>query len=453
MVKAFILFFFFAIFCGFPAEAAPRLSLVFEPPASEVYIGQEAYFQISLLDRIGVQEISVEPAEWPNADVFLLEKASGQTVSEDGASYALNTLFLSLVPKSAGKMTFPPFCLLVTAPTLISIRDLPENVKGTADGRIEICSPPFSLDVKGLPAYSQKLFAASDVKLFDGVSPKVASVSQGTPVKRSVLLAVTGTLPAFLPDIQADKIQNGRIYNGKTERTSSFSRKGISSALRQTFVIIPKQAGELVLPEIKVPWLNTNTGRIETATVPAYPLTVLPSSGAVDDGRKDGVLSEENVATEESDPLRIVLPSFYALLLTVFLVAFSVERRKRRIRRNRLIEAVRDACLKNDFERVSAAILMWAADSFPDKKFVNLADVRSVFQNKSEAFVEKLEELEFYLYGTGRFARHIPSAKEVLGRELCDAFLRAAQLKIKKQRAEKKHLPGLYPDENDFRKK
>ena len=128
--------FFLALFLRpIAGVAAPqRLSLVFEPPLKEVYIGQETFFQIRLMDRIGVKEIEAVPAEWPNADVFLLNKSSGQT-SVEGTSYNANYLFFSLIAKSAGKMDFPSICLIVSVPTLMSVRDLPDNIKILPQGK------------------------------------------------------------------------------------------------------------------------------------------------------------------------------------------------------------------------------------------------------------------------------------------------------------------------------
>ena len=66
MVRFFLLLAGMILLSGQTAQAAsPRLSLQFDPPLSDVYIGQEAFFHVRLLDRIGVSEIMVEaPLSW-----------------------------------------------------------------------------------------------------------------------------------------------------------------------------------------------------------------------------------------------------------------------------------------------------------------------------------------------------------------------------------------------------
>ncbi|MBR4127609.1 MAG: BatD family protein [Alphaproteobacteria bacterium] len=426
--------------------ASPRLSLTFEPPESEVYIGQETFFQISLMDRIGVKGIGIIPAKWPNADIFLLKRSFTEGVPDEKSRYNLHKVSFSLIPKSAGKMAFPPLCLSVSAPTMVSLRDLPDDVKVSSNGDIEICSPPFSLNVKELPPYSQPLFASSEVKLFDGIFPRSSSVPAGTPVKRSVFLSVKGTLPAFLPDFQMGTVKNGRSYSGKTERSSPPFKNGSVAALRQTVVIIPEREGTLVLPEIKVPWLNTQTGRIETAVIPAYPLIVTP---ALNGGKQEKEVSAKTVLPKRFEK-RFVAVFVGAGVIGTALCFILFKFLKKKVKRKRTIKNIRIACEKNDFKAVEKLILAWAVETFPQETFHDLSDVRKKFEGWSDDFVNQLENLEMYLYGTGRFARYVPSVKESLGKGLSSAFFQAVQVKFVRSSKKKTKLPELYPDDTVF---
>ena len=425
--------------------ASPRLYLTFEPPESEVYIGQETFFQISLMDRIGVREIGIIPAKWPNADIFLLDRSFQEAVSDKG-KYNIHKVAFSLIPKSAGKMAFPPLCLSVSAPTMISLRDLPDDVKILSNGDIEICSSPFSLNVKELPPYSQPLFASSEVKLFDGVFPRSSSVSAGTPVKRSVLLSAKGTLPAFLPDFQMGTVKNGRSYSGKTERSSPPLKNASIAALRQTVVIVPEREGTLVLPEIKVPWLNTQTGRIETAVIPAYSLIVTPALNGGEQEKEAVAKTDRSKRFEKRSVAVFVGGSVIGTALCFILFRFL----KKRVKQKRTMKAVRAACERNDFKTVEKLILSWAVETFPQETVHNLSDVRKKFEGRSDDFVNQLENLEMYLYGTGRFAKHVPSVKESLGKGLSSAFFQAVQVKFVRASKKKKKLPELYPDDTVF---
>lgn len=441
----FIVFLGLSVFYPLSAAATPyRLALEFAPPPETLYLGQESSFRIKLSDRIGLTDIGIVPADWQNVDIFLDSEQPEETVVKDGLTYSVRTLYFSLAAKSTGRISFPPFCLSVFAPTLISARDLPPDVGITPDGRLIICTPPFSFEVKPLPEHFPPLFAASHVELFEGVLPKERSVRQGTPVKRSLVLTAKGVLPAYLPDFQMREPADVKIYKGKTDRTMTMGERTLISAVRQTIVFVPERAGELVLPEISVFWLNTRTNMIEESKIPSYSLTIEPAGQPEEKPEETPPAVSEPVERGDGVPFSVVLKTVGVcfLLTLVFLPLF-----KRNLKRKKQLKAVEQACLSGDPEKAAAAILLWAQNRFPDGKIVNLNGVRAVFDGRAVDFTAALDELEQFLYGTGRFARHLPAAGETLNKKLLQAFYAAQRVKIKRRGGQKKYLPDLYPDQ------
>lgn len=448
MVKVkFFIFCFCLFFSALPAGAAPyRLALDFTPPPETLYMGQEASFQIKLFDRIGLKDVTIVPMDWQNIDIFLDSKQPDETVLINDATYNVKTFYFNMVAKSTGKISFPALCLSAFAPTMISVRDLPPDIR-IVNGRVEICAPPFSFESKPLPAYSSPLFAATSVELFEGVLPKKDSVKQGAPVKRSLILTAKGTLPVYLPDFQTPEADGVRIYKGKTDRSMVMHDRRLISAVRQTVVFVPERTGELILPEISVFWLNTRTNQIEESKIPPYTLTVLsdgrPSAEQIVPRIPETVLQTEKNRKISSVQVMKMTGYFLSFLCAVSLsVIFLKKRRRHKI----LIKSVEQACLSDDPEKVATALLAWADDKFPDRRIINLSDIRAVFNGRSDDFIASLNELELFLYGTGRFARHLPTAKETLNKRLLQAFYKAEQIKVKNPSKRKKHLPDLYPD-------
>ena len=440
----FFLFILGMFFLPFPAQALPlRLFLEFDAPQKDIYIGQETFFSVRVFDRLGLSDITVIPPDWNNTDVFLQENPLSEPVIKNDIPYTVNELRFSMVVKMTGSIFFTPLCMTAFAPSMISVRDLPESVSVSPNGDIQICTPPFFIEVKPLPEHSPSLFAAESVELFDGISPKAVAVQAGTPIKRSLMMAAKGTLPAFLPDIKVDDIPDVSVYNGKTERTSPPQKDKLIAALRQTIIFIPKKAGEFFLPEIKVPWMNTKTGKIEVSVAPAYKMIVLPSKEVAENKEEDASLNpvEEKTQTPYFTVFVYIISSFAFFVLFVFFIV-----RRRRQKAEKFVKAIEKACGNGDMEKTAASLLLWAAKRFPEHSFLNLADVRKLFEGRADDFVAKLRELEHYLYGTGRFAKHLPMTGKKLGEEIFSAFQEAARLKYKKQKKEKKNLPALYPE-------
>ena len=444
----------FILFClsvlySLPGAAAPfRLALETVAPPDTMYLGEEVSFQIKLLDRIGVTDVRIIPADWQNVDLFLAPSPKDETILKNQTSYNVKTLSFSLVAKTTGRISLPPFCLSALAPTMISVRDLPPDIKITSNGRIEICTQPFSFDVKALPDHSVPLFAAAQVELFDGIVPQSSSVQQGTPVKRSLVLTARGTLPVYLPDFQIPEQENVRIYKGKTDRTMITGKNNLIAAMRQTIVFVPQQTGKVILPELSVFWLNTQTQRIEESKIPSHVLTILPAEAQPDEQKTLPVFAQTAQNTADQRGIAFFTARFLGIFFVfVVLVGAGTFFLKRYFNHKALIRNVVRACLADDPEKTAAALLTWGRAKFPDRRIISLSDIRNAFNGQAVDFSAELEALELFLYGTGRFARHLTSTKKMAAENLLKAFYAADRTKIRRQSEQKKYLPDLYPDQ------
>ena len=141
---------------------------------------------------------------------------------------------------------------------------------------------------------------------------------------------------------------------------------------------------------------------------------------------------------------------FFAAIGVVFvLCAFLLFRNLKKSRaRSRLVKAVEKACLNEEPEQIAAAILAWSRTMFPRRAFLSLADVRTLFEGRSDIFVQRLTELEMFLYGTGRFAKYLPAAKESLGKNVLDAFMQIVRIDVSERPVKEKLLPDLYPNDD-----
>ncbi len=446
MVKQWILL-AVMLFCPIFARAASlRVFLDVKPPPDSFYLGQEVSFEIKLFDRIGLTDISVVPADWDNIDLFLDSDTVNQTIVQSDTSYNIKIFRFSLVAKTVGNTSFPPICLSAFAPTMISDRDLPENIKFSDSGRLEICARPFSFNVLAVPKHFPTLFVARDVQLFQGILPKGNSIKIGTPVKRSLVLSAIGTLPAYLPDFQIQELENVRTYEGKTERTFTTTKQKLVSAVRQTIVYIPQKSGKLRLPEISVFWLNVRTNQIEESKIPAYTLDVLPAEIYKEEQDRHTETTEpaKETAKKTSDfSVKKILLTVFAVILVLF-ATYPLLRKK--LKRRNLVKKVEQACDRDDPQKMVEALLLWAKAVFPQHRIINLSDVKKIFLDHSQEFVQVIDDLEMFLYGTGRFAKHLPSQKENIGKKVLQSFYRVHQARLKNKRKNKKNLPDLYPD-------
>src|SRR5690606_16105695 len=69
-----------------------------------------------------------------------------------------------------------------------------------------------------------------------------------------------------------------KVYPDQPALHDARSRDGITGTREEKAALIPQQAGTFVLPEISIPWWNTQTNRLEHARLPARTVDVKPAA-------------------------------------------------------------------------------------------------------------------------------------------------------------------------------
>lgn len=141
---------------------------------------------------------------------------------------------------------------------VIDVLDKPQNYQGTW-----LPSPALSLSQTWRDENGNKL----DSETTD------VTVHVGSPVTREITLTAEGVEQTQLPDLQVSYPDQLRRYAEKPVFRKEENR--VIMTIKQ--VLIPKQAGEVSLPDVSLPWWNTREKRQATAKVKGLRLTVKES--------------------------------------------------------------------------------------------------------------------------------------------------------------------------------
>jgi len=96
----------------------------------------------------------------------------------------------------------------------------------------------------------------------------------GEPVTRVGELTALGQIETQLPTIEAAEVDGLNIYADMPELSRVIEADGIRGVRKDQFAIIGLVGGELELPQLDVPWWDTEAGEWRVATLPARTLTV-----------------------------------------------------------------------------------------------------------------------------------------------------------------------------------
>lgn len=103
------------------------------------------------------------------------------------------------------------------------------------------------------------------------------SLRVGDSITRTIHLQAQNLISSQLPDISLDDQAGFHVYPDDPKLSDQEVDSGINSAKTVKMAIVPLEAGKITLPPITINWWNTQTEKMETATLPAKTLDVLPA--------------------------------------------------------------------------------------------------------------------------------------------------------------------------------
>lgn len=100
----------------------------------------------------------------------------------------------------------------------------------------------------------------------------------GEPITRRLTQVISGNTGEILPSLEAQAApeQDFTVYADSPEKGMNVSPDGkkVTGWREETYTLVPRHGGKLVLPEIKVPWWDTRNQKVQYAVVPARTVEV-----------------------------------------------------------------------------------------------------------------------------------------------------------------------------------
>jgi hypothetical protein len=285
---------------------------------------------------------------------------------------------------------------------------------GTGGSR-RIRSRPLAINVKPIPAGYRAAYwlPATRLELREDWHGDTSALVAGEPVKRSLTLLADGLTAAQLPQLELPAIDGIRQYPQQPGLENSRTRDGIRGIRAQEVALIPGAAGVYRVPELRVPWWNLETGKMEVATLPARELVVAPAAGvalpstAADSGA-------ENLAPTAAAGTRLWLWS--SLLLGCGWAASGfywwIHARRALPRataptENEPLKAARRrlyaSCAANDAAAARYALLAWGRELLAPREVTHLHQLDNLFDG---TLMREIEALDRSLYAKDHAAWH-----------------------------------------------
>lgn len=430
-------------------QSEPRDSFIeLSADKDEVYVQEQLVLTIKLFFSGNLIRGELSEPEHPDAIIESLGKQREYSRYRDGVRFRLVERRYAIYPQQTGEFS------------LDAIRF--EGRARTPEGQLKFLRDSeklFDIPVKAIPAdfSGDTWLPASQLELSESGLPNEQTLATGQNLTRTLVLEAHGLPSETLPPFPEQAIPGIRTYPEQPARAADSDRDGITSSLTQTTALVPVQDGDLVLPEIRIPWWDTEADEEKIAVIPARTLSVSVPPGQASTSVQDSAnptqgenAANKREADEDSEPAPTSL--FWPILSLILAIGWLVTALawwKNRGKRQPATSAhpsvdhqekalFRELCQAADAGAARTLELLprWACRCFQNQQFDSAADV--VRFAADDTLTQELEVLQRRLFGRHR------SNVEWDGKPLITA-LKKLRGKDANHPEKKEGLPPLYP--------
>jgi oxygen tolerance protein BatD len=285
-------------------------------------------------------------------------------------------------------------------------------------------SESINLDVKPIPESftGDSWLPASQLNIQEQWSVDPSKLQQGEATTRTLILTANGLVASNLPETKSNLPDKLKLYPDQPEFVETIDENGSIGIRHDKMAIIPIEAGDYVLPSIKIPWWNTETDKMEFAELPERTIHANISATTTVNETNDQAIEEITSIETDVDEVgagagvKVVesidsqtpwkwlsLSLFILWLITLFI--FWKSKRKAIIEDDnsvaelsirQYLKQLKQACAVNDVAMAKQALLDWAKIMWPEKNITSIDAVKKVC---AENLQLKIDELNSCLYG------------------------------------------------------
>lgn len=350
------------------------------------FIHQQLRYTVKILYNTQILDARYKEPQVEDALLIPLDAGPATRTLYQGKIYAMREQRYAIFPQKSGPLTVQP--PMFTA----LLYDTPPR-KRTAYGSIqtkEIMPTPSDWGKSPwLPAEQVVLKEHYD----DGGRP----LAIGKALVRTVTVDIKGLPAQLIPKLDFNAAPHTAIYPEKAEEHTHLQQGELYGTLTMKVTYLIKEAGTITLPAIELPWFNVQSGKKETAVVPARTFTV---AGVKTATPKERPKTEPSSSTAPRRSSSYRSAALWGAVLALFFLPLLWKAKKPQSKKPSLKAAVADihsACKKNQAPLLRDALLRWGTLRWPSAAVMNLSFLAE--QVQSLHLTEAIQTLSASLYG------------------------------------------------------
>jgi hypothetical protein len=374
-------------------DPAPELEPGSQPPVFievEITPVDGPYFvhaQLGLIVRVFYQqnltEAAISQPEPSPAAVRLLQETPYQA-ERGGERYRVLERNYAVFPERSGELAIPPMQL---TGRLVERRTSSVWQPAVRGRRVRVESEALQLLIEPKPVEfsGAQWQPARDYRLTQQVSSGDI-LRVGEPVTRTVIIDAIGLEENMIVEPAWPELAGARIYPDQPQGITRDDGQWVLGHKEFRYAVVPEQEGELVLPELKVEWWDTQNNQARTVVLDAHTVFVQPSAlvpppaqTVVPTGTAMEGMVSSNGSGARGEPAywRWLALLFASLWLLTLLIAWKMTGRKRDRKAHsgsgiplagneaEMLASLEQACKSGDIRSTRRALQYWLRDFGP----------------------------------------------------------------------------------------
>ena len=394
-----------------PVIAPGDALVLFEASVDQasVYVQAELLLTITLQQAINLDGGEISAFDVADAVLEPLERRSFQR-RVGNRTWLVTELRYAVYPQKSGPLIIP--AIGFTAREVQPGRSL---LGARLGRRLRLASEPLEVTVNSVPASfpGDVWLPARNLVLDETWSLEPDALDIGDSTTRTLTLVADGLQGSQLPPLSSVQgtvdIPELRFYPDQESIDQTELDRGLQGQRIQSEALVARAGGSWTLPEIRVPWWNTETDRLEYAVLPARAVNV-KAVASLDITAPTGNLSSDTTDLAGSAPpwLWWVAGAGWATALLLGLLLWSSRRGYRSTRPSagpavdsdsvrQVLVKIRRAISAQETHELRRALLHWAT-LHHGKTFSSLS---ALAKHSSPELSVLLSDIDRSLYGTG----------------------------------------------------
>ena len=262
-------------------QSNEELYLEIETNKESVYVQEQLLFTVRLYYTInGIRNPQFTELEMEDSVIQLIGSPNQYEKLIDGERYGVYEKRYVIFPQRSGPLEVPDILFrgeVTDGSSNFVFRNL--NTR-----RVTAFIEGISIEVLERPAAVQRgdfWLPVSNLTLEESWSTDLNSLKVGDSLVRTVTMNADGLDGAVLPPFSPTEIEGLNLYPDPAEIERTFEEGAIVGTRIEVTSMVPVASGNIIIPEISIPWWNIDIDQLETTVIPATSLTIATVAGEI----------------------------------------------------------------------------------------------------------------------------------------------------------------------------